>query len=537
MNASQPAGTSPSMASPALPAFDNTLGSMEIGLVISSVLFGILICQSYAYYQRYSHDPLLLRIFVATLVIIDGIHTAFIAHAVYHYTVINYAKPTALSFNEWSLTIQVPVTTLVGCLAQCFFAGRIYIVGRNIYATIGVISTSLSAFGTEHIFFSSFWVLTPNLISEAFSIVVAQKLFATKLTSRLHELIWAMITSLALDAACDLMIVVTLCYYLNRRRSGFKSTETLINKLIMWTINTGLLTSVVAVVDLICVVSMQDNLVYAGVFFIVSKLYANSVLASLNLRGILKSKHNHVGENISLTAKFARHPDVTTSTIPVTDDSNFHSKSLHFFDLYIKAIHYEYLEQTFVPMALKKKTSDKVPAGTSDDVDSGSTPNITGGNDPTLDPGKDPSQAASATSEMNTSHPMTWSTCVTDQLAQLVSERGMSEDPTQTPNPHGGSRDSLLPKTYSDYSEPSERSALADPDPEELALGNQIQEMLHTINEHMDEVKSIHNMSRQVAQLLKYPTIGKGKLSIHPRDPTKDPNNEEIDPHSEQPIN
>ncbi|KIJ44847.1 hypothetical protein M422DRAFT_251833 [Sphaerobolus stellatus SS14] len=308
MNASQPAaGTSPSMASPALPAFDNTLGSMEIGLVISSVLFGILICQSYAYYQRYSHDPLLLRIFVATLVIIDGIHTAFIAHAVYHYTVINYAKPTALSFNEWSLTIQVPVTTLVGCLAQCFFAGRIYIVGRNIYATIGVISTSLSAF--------------------AFSIVVAQKLFATKLTSRLHELIWAMITSLALDAACDLMIVVTLCYYLNRRRSGFKSTETLINKLIMWTINTGLLTSVVAVVDLICVVSMQDNLVYAGVFFIVSKLYANSVLASLNLRGILKSKHNHVGENISLTAKFARHPDVTTSTIPVTDDSNFHAKT------------------------------------------------------------------------------------------------------------------------------------------------------------------------------------------------------------------
>ncbi|KIJ44848.1 hypothetical protein M422DRAFT_251834 [Sphaerobolus stellatus SS14] len=167
-------------------------------------------------------------------------------------------------------------------------------------------------------------------------------------------------------------------------------------------------------------------------------------------------------------------------------------------------------------MAPKKKTSDKAPAGTSDDIDSGSTPNVTGGNDPTLDPGKDPSQVASATSEMNTSHPTTWSTCVTDQLAQPVSERGTSEDPTQTPNPHGGSRDPLLPKTYSDYSEPK---------------------MLDTINEHMDEVKSIHNMSRQVAQLLKYPTIAKGKWSIHPRDPTKDPNNEEIDPHSEQPIN
>ncbi|KIJ42886.1 hypothetical protein M422DRAFT_253992 [Sphaerobolus stellatus SS14] len=190
-------------------------------------------------------------------------------------------------------------------------------------------------------------------------------------------------------------------------------------------------------------------------------------------------------------------------------------------------------------MAPKKKTVDKVPAGTGDAADSGSTSNVIGGNDPTLDPGKDPSQAVSAASEMNTS-PTTRSTRVTDQLAQPASEQGTSEDPTQTPNPHRGSRDPLLPKTYSDYSEPSERSASANPDPEELALGDQIQEMLNTINEHMDEVKSIHNMSRQAAQLLvktnesnsaleartrtlrtqlivireKYPTIAKGKLSI-----------------------
>ncbi|KIJ46731.1 hypothetical protein M422DRAFT_249895 [Sphaerobolus stellatus SS14] len=153
-------------------------------------------------------------------------------------------------------------------------------------------------------------------------------------------------------------------------------------------------------------------------------------------------------------------------------------------------------------MTPKKKTSDKVLAGTSDAVDSGSMPNVTGGNDPTLDPGKDPSQAVSAASEMNTIRPTTQSTRVTDQLAQPASEWGMSEDPTQTPNPHRGSGDPLLPKTYSDYSEPSERSTSADPDPEELVLGDQIQEMLDTINEHMDEVKSIHNMSRQAAQLL-----------------------------------
>ncbi|KIJ53839.1 hypothetical protein M422DRAFT_242103 [Sphaerobolus stellatus SS14] len=159
-------------------------------------------------------------------------------------------------------------------------------------------------------------------------------------------------------------------------------------------------------------------------------------------------------------------------------------------------------------MAPKRKPLDKVPAGTSDAVDSGNTPHVIGGNDPTLDPGKDPSQEVSAASETNTLHPMT-----------------------------------------QNYSEPSERSALADPDPKELALGDQIQEMLDTINEHMHEVTSIHNMSCQAAQLLaktnesnirireKYPTIAKGKLSIRPRDPHKDPNNEDLGPQPERPSN
>ncbi|KIJ52068.1 hypothetical protein M422DRAFT_243653 [Sphaerobolus stellatus SS14] len=189
-------------------------------------------------------------------------------------------------------------------------------------------------------------------------------------------------------------------------------------------------------------------------------------------------------------------------------------------------------------MAPKKKTSNKVPTGTSDAVDSSSMSNVAGGNDPTLDPGKDPSQVVSAASETNTIRPTTRSTHVTNQLVQPASERGTSEDPTQTPNPHGGSGDPLLPKTYSDYSEPSERLASADPDPKELALGDQIQEMLDTINEHMDEVKTIHNISHQVAQLLgEIPNIAKDKSSIHSRDSTKDPNNEDIDPHSEQPVN
>ncbi|KIJ52072.1 hypothetical protein M422DRAFT_243659 [Sphaerobolus stellatus SS14] len=141
-------------------------------------------------------------------------------------------------------------------------------------------------------------------------------------------------------------------------------------------------------------------------------------------------------------------------------------------------------------MAPKKKTVDKVLAGTGDAADSGSTSNVIGGNDPTLDPGKDPSQMASAVSETNIIRPTTWSTRIDNLLTKMA-------------NPKWTGRDRYPPPgKSSDDPEPSEQSHSADPDPEELALGDQIQEMLNTINEHMDEVKSIHNMSCQAAQLL-----------------------------------
>jgi len=44
----------------------------------------------------------------------------------------------------------------------------------------------------------------------------------------------------------------------------------------------------VAIADLLCVALMQGNLVYVGVFFIDSKLYTISVLASLNFRDHLR---------------------------------------------------------------------------------------------------------------------------------------------------------------------------------------------------------------------------------------------------------
>jgi len=56
--------------------------------------------------------------------------------------------------------------------------------------------------------------------------------------------------------ACDLMITVILCVLLHRSRSGIKETDTLIIKLMVYAINRGVVTTLLATLTLILVSGM-----------------------------------------------------------------------------------------------------------------------------------------------------------------------------------------------------------------------------------------------------------------------------------------
>ena len=57
----------------------------------------------------------------------------------------------------------------------------------------------------------------------------------------------------AMGAASDLAIALVLVVLLHRARTGFSKSETIINRLIVFSINTGMLTSTFAVLSLITV--------------------------------------------------------------------------------------------------------------------------------------------------------------------------------------------------------------------------------------------------------------------------------------------
>lgn len=88
---------------------------------------------------------------------------------------------------------------------------------------------------------------------------------------------------------CDSVITVymTLSLVQCNERSSFKHTKSLMAKLIKLTIETGLVTTTAAIIELVLAIAFRVTMYHIALFYIISKLYANCMLATLNSRILL----------------------------------------------------------------------------------------------------------------------------------------------------------------------------------------------------------------------------------------------------------
>ncbi|KIM81830.1 hypothetical protein PILCRDRAFT_491534 [Piloderma croceum F 1598] len=87
-----------------------------------------------------------------------------------------------------------------------------------------------------------------------------------------------------------MLILVSMCHYLHKSRTGFKGTNTMINLLITYAIKTCLVTTVFSVICLVTFITLPDSLIYQPCYFIGSKLHASSLLSILNARKSIRGK-------------------------------------------------------------------------------------------------------------------------------------------------------------------------------------------------------------------------------------------------------
>jgi len=250
------------MATPV--ALDNTLGSMLIGLVVAAMLNGVAIVQVY-YYFTHQSDPRHLKLLVGTVITLDTIHQALITHTVYTYTVTNFGNLAGFKSVVWSNSAGVVFNALIALLVQSFLTLRVWRCSNHSKLLTGVIVLFVIA------------EFVTILMATAWS-------FQWKTYERLVGLRHFNVGVNAITVAGDSLIAASLCFFLHRSRTGLSRSDTMIDKLILFTVGTGLLPSICAIFSLIFLLVAKRTFIFIGFFFCIGRLYTNCLLVTLNAR-------------------------------------------------------------------------------------------------------------------------------------------------------------------------------------------------------------------------------------------------------------
>jgi hypothetical protein len=254
-----------------IPTISNTIGAVIVGWGVSSLLFGILCIQVTAYYMRYTNDSSYYKILVLSLWVLEALHQAFVGHIAWYYIVDNAGSLLVLLNPPiWTLCVQILLGAIVGLIVKTCFGLRVWKFSRGNYLVTGLIlGMALAQF-----------VMAVLFTIRSFHLRVGQA----------NQIKTLATTALALGVATDILTAAALSYFLHKMRTGYKKSDTLINRLIIYSVNTGTLTSVFSVAVLVAYNTMPDNLIFIALYFTLSKLYANSCLATLNTRRFVRGR-------------------------------------------------------------------------------------------------------------------------------------------------------------------------------------------------------------------------------------------------------
>ncbi|KAH7870119.1 hypothetical protein F5879DRAFT_923963 [Lentinula edodes] len=230
---------------------NNTLGAGLIGYSISCVIFGIFTTQTISFYHKYRSDPLKLKILVGVVWCIEFIHQTLVAHTVYHYLVLCFGSPIIIILTEplvWSFVTLIMVSTVSGSIVKFCSIIRIW------------------RFSNHNI-----------MVTAALSMVVfAQIVFEVRVLQLQNALGLASIKdvasgALATGALGDILLALAMCYYLRKWRTGYQEPDSLLNRLVHYALNTGVMTSTMSVLTLILYDTSTSNFQYMGVYLVLSK--------------------------------------------------------------------------------------------------------------------------------------------------------------------------------------------------------------------------------------------------------------------------
>ncbi|PIL32345.1 hypothetical protein GSI_05591 [Ganoderma sinense ZZ0214-1] len=276
-----------------------TFGGVFISAYISVFLYGLFVHQAFKYFRSYGADARWLKGLVVVALVLETAVSALHIHLTYviqlcfihpllvlpplnsyFYFLENYGNPLAFLEDVWSINIFSTFSACIMINCQSFYAVRILLVGPTRYKYLPVVASVLLMAGAMGI-----------------SISITVVGFSGLDINNFQTLLTLILAYNAVASCGDVVLTGSMIYVLHSCRTGLRRTDNMINRLIMYAVSTGLLTTIFNILSAVLTHTLGiNNWAWLGTMMIAERLYSNSLMAALNSRRFTAEKageHSH----------------------------------------------------------------------------------------------------------------------------------------------------------------------------------------------------------------------------------------------------
>ncbi|THU80499.1 hypothetical protein K435DRAFT_874328 [Dendrothele bispora CBS 962.96] len=242
------------------------------GSIIAFVLLGINIVQAWIYYNT-NTDKLPLKLLVGALILVDFATTCLHAQILHHYLVEQYGNIIILSFIPVSLVVEYFLMLITVLAVEYFFAFRVWQLQKFHWAVPALIllcSTGGAGCG----------------IASAIGQAQDNQIASLDLRKQKFEVGW----NYSLSALSDIITTIALSWSFFSSKTGIRRTDTLLKKLLQYTVTRGLFVSLMQTALVITFLVNPVKLWWTPFHLSMGKIYVLTMVAMLNTRKNLHTK-------------------------------------------------------------------------------------------------------------------------------------------------------------------------------------------------------------------------------------------------------
>ncbi|RXW14665.1 hypothetical protein EST38_g11189 [Candolleomyces aberdarensis] len=259
-------------------------GPTLIGALITYLLFGLLLSQLANYVQTIAAtDRLALRCLVALVMVIECLHIFFATQSTWRVLVEAFTEPMKMVVQSKTGLSTAFLNASVALAVEAFFAWRIYSLTSderiNEWFSLSVVAKFLAML--------PFVIILLALLQFGAAVGMAvefirigrriQDVYKIKLPISIH-----LGAQLASDTLITLGMVINLTKF--KKRTRLKRTKSMLNRLVLHTVENGLITTLCASGNLIMCLVNVPGLIAAAFHYVLGILYGIVLMTTLNRR-------------------------------------------------------------------------------------------------------------------------------------------------------------------------------------------------------------------------------------------------------------